>query len=507
MVYVCRSRWRRPTGRYVGGVHFQRLLREPPSTLVSALLDSDLEPLQAATSSTSSPATSPRITWSTPGPRHRPAASVRSPSTTCSTTCCRPTGGAPSSMPCPPSDLGAGPTRGRRSAVARPSAEPDRLNTPGAGSARSCPGPAGTGHLRHLRRGLARFMGTAPLPHLDDGHHHLLGALERAVRSDAAAVRRVPVHLPHVGAVAAGLVRRPAHPARAEPADRDRVAIERDRSRPPRAGRTWTTWPRDHGTAVSVGELAPATSCARSCATSCPRILADLDDEERDRDRTELNGGSEDAGQLSERRRSRRISIWPTGWSRSSSRCGRSTRHRRRAQRLGQPHLPSRRRPDDPPPPLALLRRAGDQGAALDFAAGTAPPGADPPAGRRGLTGSAVADAGRSTPGLDGPGVPRPGSTTSSPSPAPWPRSWSPCGPARHRRSAPGPPQLVAGRPLDHYLDEARAALPSSPTRSRRAGDRDPGHRVASTWSGPPVWFTATSPSATCWSTTIGSRR
>jgi CBS domain-containing protein len=49
MVYVCRSPLETPTGRYVGGVHFQRLLREPPSTLVSALIDSDLEPLQAAT--------------------------------------------------------------------------------------------------------------------------------------------------------------------------------------------------------------------------------------------------------------------------------------------------------------------------------------------------------------------------------------------------------------------------------------------------------------------------
>ncbi len=49
MVYVCRSPLETPTGRYVGGVHFQRLLREPPSTLVSALLDSDLEPLQAET--------------------------------------------------------------------------------------------------------------------------------------------------------------------------------------------------------------------------------------------------------------------------------------------------------------------------------------------------------------------------------------------------------------------------------------------------------------------------
>ena len=45
MVYVCRSPLETPTGRFVGAVHFQRLLREPPSTLVSALVDSDLEPL------------------------------------------------------------------------------------------------------------------------------------------------------------------------------------------------------------------------------------------------------------------------------------------------------------------------------------------------------------------------------------------------------------------------------------------------------------------------------
>jgi flagellar motility protein MotE (MotC chaperone)/sporulation protein YlmC with PRC-barrel domain len=43
MVYVCRSPLETPTGRFIGAVHFQRLLREPPSTLVSALIDSELE--------------------------------------------------------------------------------------------------------------------------------------------------------------------------------------------------------------------------------------------------------------------------------------------------------------------------------------------------------------------------------------------------------------------------------------------------------------------------------
>ena len=44
-VYVCRPPLDTPTGRFVGAVHFQRLLREPPSTLVSGLVDTELEPL------------------------------------------------------------------------------------------------------------------------------------------------------------------------------------------------------------------------------------------------------------------------------------------------------------------------------------------------------------------------------------------------------------------------------------------------------------------------------
>jgi len=45
MVFVCRTPLETPTGRLLGGVHFQRMLREPPSTLVSSLVDSELEPL------------------------------------------------------------------------------------------------------------------------------------------------------------------------------------------------------------------------------------------------------------------------------------------------------------------------------------------------------------------------------------------------------------------------------------------------------------------------------
>ncbi|MEV7126089.1 CBS domain-containing protein [Streptomyces sp. NPDC093260] len=44
-VYVCRPPDETPTGKYLGTVHFQRLLRDPPYSLVGALLDDDLQPL------------------------------------------------------------------------------------------------------------------------------------------------------------------------------------------------------------------------------------------------------------------------------------------------------------------------------------------------------------------------------------------------------------------------------------------------------------------------------
>jgi CBS domain-containing protein/sporulation protein YlmC with PRC-barrel domain len=47
-VYVCRPPAATPTGRYLGLAHIQRLLREPPSSLVSGALD-DLEPLRPDT--------------------------------------------------------------------------------------------------------------------------------------------------------------------------------------------------------------------------------------------------------------------------------------------------------------------------------------------------------------------------------------------------------------------------------------------------------------------------
>ena len=44
-VYVCRPPTETPTGKYIGICHIQRLLREPPSALVAAVADTDLDPL------------------------------------------------------------------------------------------------------------------------------------------------------------------------------------------------------------------------------------------------------------------------------------------------------------------------------------------------------------------------------------------------------------------------------------------------------------------------------
>nr|WP_328701924.1 CBS domain-containing protein [Aestuariimicrobium ganziense] len=45
MVFICRSPLETPTGRFLGAVHTQRLLREPPSVLAAGLVDSGLEPM------------------------------------------------------------------------------------------------------------------------------------------------------------------------------------------------------------------------------------------------------------------------------------------------------------------------------------------------------------------------------------------------------------------------------------------------------------------------------
>ncbi|GIF06144.1 magnesium transporter [Actinoplanes siamensis] len=45
-VFVARAPSATPTGKYLGMVHFQRLLREPPASIVGGLVDSGIEPLR-----------------------------------------------------------------------------------------------------------------------------------------------------------------------------------------------------------------------------------------------------------------------------------------------------------------------------------------------------------------------------------------------------------------------------------------------------------------------------
>jgi flagellar motility protein MotE (MotC chaperone) len=48
-VFVARAPMATPTGKYLGMVHFQRLLREPPSTILGGIVDSDIDPLRPET--------------------------------------------------------------------------------------------------------------------------------------------------------------------------------------------------------------------------------------------------------------------------------------------------------------------------------------------------------------------------------------------------------------------------------------------------------------------------
>ncbi len=45
-VFVARAPSATPSGKYLGMVHFQRLLREPPSSILGGIIDNDLEPLR-----------------------------------------------------------------------------------------------------------------------------------------------------------------------------------------------------------------------------------------------------------------------------------------------------------------------------------------------------------------------------------------------------------------------------------------------------------------------------
>ncbi|MGA5301442.1 magnesium transporter MgtE N-terminal domain-containing protein [Nucisporomicrobium flavum] len=51
-VFVARAPSATPSGKYLGMVHFQRLLREPPSSILGGLIETDIHPLQPETNLT-----------------------------------------------------------------------------------------------------------------------------------------------------------------------------------------------------------------------------------------------------------------------------------------------------------------------------------------------------------------------------------------------------------------------------------------------------------------------
>ncbi|MFI7541226.1 magnesium transporter MgtE N-terminal domain-containing protein [Actinoplanes sp. NPDC049599] len=51
-VFVARAPSATPSGKYLGMVHFQRLLREPPSSILGGLIETDIDPLQPETNLT-----------------------------------------------------------------------------------------------------------------------------------------------------------------------------------------------------------------------------------------------------------------------------------------------------------------------------------------------------------------------------------------------------------------------------------------------------------------------
>ncbi|HET9516731.1 MAG TPA: CBS domain-containing protein, partial [Actinoplanes sp.] len=48
-VFVARAPMATPTGKFLGMVHFQRLLREPPSSILGGVVDNDIDPLHPET--------------------------------------------------------------------------------------------------------------------------------------------------------------------------------------------------------------------------------------------------------------------------------------------------------------------------------------------------------------------------------------------------------------------------------------------------------------------------
>ena len=191
-VFVVRPPQATPTGRFLGTAHIQRLLREPPSALVSGIVEKRPGPAAAGRRrSTEVTRTWRPTTWS-PRPSSTTRAAARR--------------GVGRRRARPPAAGGL--ARRRLGARGAPMADRRLRLRPAAASsgAASLPNidPEAFGDWTER---VARFLGTGRYLIIQTIVDHHLGRLVNTVPR-AAALRPVPVHLPDPGPVAAGRLRR-----------------------------------------------------------------------------------------------------------------------------------------------------------------------------------------------------------------------------------------------------------------------------------------------------------
>ena len=217
-VFVARAPMATPTGRYLGVVHFQRLLREPPAAMVGGLVDRGIDPLTPATPVVGDHQADGDLQPGRAGRGRRTSTgwSARSRWTTCSTTCCRATGATATTEAVPGGTAGMA-----ESPPPRPAARPA-----------AAAAPVRPGDVRPLVGGDRPVHGHGPVPRLHDRGHPAVVRLEHARRRaqwrfDPYTFTFLTLMLSLQASYAAPLILL----AQNRQADRDRLALEEDRRR------------------------------------------------------------------------------------------------------------------------------------------------------------------------------------------------------------------------------------------------------------------------------------